>query len=107
VPETVGALVDRAATGLAALADLGASVDDEWQYLADLEAVWTGRLKAVGAARSRESVDARVSEAVDRALDEIRRITDPHRAIDWMSTLPQVVLLSLGEEDSPPPAASR
>ncbi len=37
------------------------------------------------------------SEAVDRAIDEIGRIEDPHRAIDWLSTFPQVVLLALGE----------
>ena len=30
--------------------------------------------------------------AVDRAIDEIGRIDDPHRAIDWLSTFPQVVL---------------
>ena len=35
--------------------------------------------------------------AVDRAIDEIDRITDPHRAIDWLSTFPQVVLLAIGE----------
>ena len=32
-----------------------------------------------------------------RAIDEIGRISDPHRAIDWLSTFPQVVLLALGE----------
>ena len=35
--------------------------------------------------------------AIDRAIDEIGRIADPHRAIDWLSTFPQVVLLALGE----------
>jgi hypothetical protein len=33
---------------------------------------------------------------VDRAIDEIRRIEDPHRAIDWLSTFPQVVLVAVG-----------
>ena len=36
--------------------------------------------------------------AIDRAIDEIGRISDPHRAIDWLSTFPQVVLIGLGEE---------
>ena len=31
------------------------------------------------------------------AIDEIGRIEDPHRAIDWLSTFPQVVLLAIGE----------
>ena len=35
--------------------------------------------------------------AIDRAIDEIGRIGDPHRAIDWLSTFPQVVLSALGE----------
>ena len=34
---------------------------------------------------------------VARAVDEARLISDPHRAIDWLSTLPQVVLVALGE----------
>ena len=34
--------------------------------------------------------------AIDRAIDEIGRIEDPHRAIDWLSTFPQVVLVALG-----------
>ena len=32
--------------------------------------------------------------AIDRAVDEIGLIEDPHRAIDWLSTFPQVVLLA-------------
>ena len=35
--------------------------------------------------------------AIDGAIDEIGRIADPHKAIDWLSTFPQVVLLALGE----------
>ena len=36
--------------------------------------------------------------AIDRLVDEVGRITDPHRAIDWLSTFPQVALLALGEQ---------
>jgi hypothetical protein len=35
--------------------------------------------------------------AIDAAVGEIARISDPHRAIDWLSTFPQVTLLALGE----------
>ena len=30
-------------------------------------------------------------------IAEVGLITDPHRAIDWLSTFPQVVLLAAGE----------
>ena len=35
--------------------------------------------------------------AIARVVDEIGRIRDPHRAIDWLSTYPQVVLHAIGE----------
>jgi hypothetical protein len=38
-----------------------------------------------------------VTAAVDAAIAEIDAIADPHRAIDWLSTFPQVVLLALGD----------
>jgi hypothetical protein len=34
---------------------------------------------------------------VDAAIEEIGRITDPHRAIDWLSTFPDLVALALDE----------
>ena len=34
---------------------------------------------------------------MERLVAEAGRITDPHRAIDWMSTLPQVALAAVGE----------
>ena len=39
-----------------------------------------------------------MAAAIDRAIEEIDLITDPHRAIDWLSTFPQVVLLAPGSE---------
>jgi hypothetical protein len=39
-----------------------------------------------------------VAAAIDRAVVEIGLIRDPHRAIDWLSTFPQVVLLALAED---------
>ena len=39
----------------------------------------------------------RPAPPIDLAVDEIGRIEDPHRAIDWLSTFPQVVLLAMDE----------
>jgi hypothetical protein len=64
----------------------------------DLSSAWRERLDAVDAARGAEVVDDATLAAIDRAVDEIGRISDPHRAIDWLSTFPQVVLVALGEE---------
>lgn len=105
MPEPLPVLVDRTLAGYGALAEVGAVLEDEWQYVTDLQAVWAGRLQAVGAARNGETVDGHVTDAVDGALAEIGRISDPHRAIDWLSTFPQIVLLALGEEDRPPSAS--
>ena len=58
---------------------------------------WRARLDDVGARRGDEAVSASTSVAIDRVIDEIGRIKDPHRAIDWLSTFPQIVLLALGE----------
>jgi hypothetical protein len=38
-----------------------------------------------------------VEAAIVRLIDEIGRISDPHRAIDWLSTFPQAALLALGD----------
>ena len=43
------------------------------------------------------SIEPATDDAIERAIDEIGLITDPHRAIDWLSTFPQVTLLALGE----------
>jgi len=101
VPETIPALVERAIAGYAVLADAAESVEDEWQYVTDLATAWRARLTSVAAEHTDEAAPGAVIAAVDRALDEIARITDPHRAIDWLSSFPQVVLLALGEEDRP------
>jgi len=51
----------------------------------------------VADARGPDPLADPVAAAVDRAIAEIELIDDPHRAIDWLSTFPQVVLLALGE----------
>jgi hypothetical protein len=94
---TIRDLIDRAIAAHRALADLGESVADEWQYVTDLGTVWQARLASVGDARGAETAPAHLEAAIDRAIDEAGRIVEPHRAIDWMSTLPQVVLLALDE----------
>lgn len=78
------------------LASLGEEIEDEWSYVTDLAAAWRDRLEALDAARGMEPAGA-CGQAIARAIDEVDRITDPHRAIDWLSTFPQVVLIAAGE----------
>jgi hypothetical protein len=89
--------VALAVDGLLALGALGEDVDDEWQYVQDLVEAWRDRLEEVEAGRGGESLDSARGTAVARVVDEAARIDDPHRAIDWLSTLPQVALIALGE----------
>ena len=95
---TVASLVGRSLVAYETLAGVGEVVDDEWQYLQDLGTVWRARLSAVATARGDEPASPEAAAAVDAAIAEIGRITDPHRAIDWLSTFPQVVLYALGED---------
>lgn len=76
---------------------LAEDVEDEWTYVTDLGAAWRDRLESVDAMRGTEPAGPRAAAAIDRIVDEVDRITDPHRAIDWLSTFPQVVLLAVGE----------
>lgn len=94
---TVEAVIERALAAYAALAEVGEEIDDEWSYIQDLSEAWRVRLEAVAAARGSETVDPSIDDAIERAIDEIGGIEDPHRAIDWLSTFPQVTLLALGE----------
>lgn len=97
MPETIQAVLDRALGAHSALAELGESIEDDWSYVIDLAEAWNDRFVQVAAQRGAEAAPAAISAAVDRAIAEIGLITDPHRAIDWLSTFPQVVLLALGE----------
>jgi hypothetical protein len=97
VAATVGALIARTLVAFDGLTATGDGITDEAQYLADLGVVWKGRLIAVGNARKAEPTEPAVERAVEAACAEAARIDDPHRAIDWLSTLPQVVLVALGE----------
>ncbi len=84
------ALVERALESYQDLTDLGEQIEDEWQYVTDLSAAWTAELRQLAAADDRP-IDAATDAAVSAAIDEIALITDPHRAIDWLSTFPQIV----------------
>lgn len=94
--ETIRAVIDRALDAYAALESLGEEVEDEWTYVTDLEAAWRAHLTEIAERRAAEPVAPDVAAAIDRAIDEIGRIDDPHRAIDWLSTFPQVVLVAIG-----------
>ena len=94
---TVEAVLTRTIDAYASLAEVGEEIDDEWSYIQDLTEAWRGRFDVVGATRGSELVEDDVVAAIDAAIDETARIDDPHRAIDWLSTFPQVVLLALGE----------
>jgi hypothetical protein len=103
----IPALVERVVTSIAGLVALGETIQDEWTYVHDLELVWVARLRAVGTERAAAGATPAspplsaqgpaLEAAIDRLCDEAARITDPHRAIDWLSTLPQATLVALGE----------
>ena len=94
---TVQTAVDRAVAAFEALGIRGEDVEDEWQYVQDLGDAWLTRLEAIAAERGGEALTPGVDAAIERACGEAALITDPHRAIDWLSTLPQIVLVALGE----------
>ena len=94
---TIDSVIDRALEAYAALAELGESVDEEWSYIQDLTEAWTERLRAVAGERGTEPASPSLADAVEALAVETGRIEDPHRAIDWLSTFPQVVLVALGE----------
>ena len=97
MPPTIADLVERTLLGFDALATTAEAVADEWQYVTDLGTVWQARLRAVGDARGGEPAPTGADAAIDALVAEAARITDPHRAIDWLSTLPQVALAAVGE----------
>ena len=96
-PATVAQAIERVLTAYADLTSLGEEIEDEWSYVNDLAAAWRERLEAVADAQADTTLSDEVDAAIVRAIDEIERMTDPHRAIDWLSTFPQVTLLALGE----------
>ena len=97
MPATIADLIERALTGFDALTVTAEPVEDEYQYVTDLGTVWRGRLRGVAGARGTEPAPLGADEALTVLVEEAARVSDPHRAIDWLSTLPQVALAALGE----------
>jgi hypothetical protein len=89
-------LVQEALAAYEELQGLAEDVEEEWTYVTDVAAAWRERIEAVIDERRSESVTELEAAAVGRAIDEVGRIGDPHRAIDWLSTFPQIVLVALG-----------
>ena len=90
------AVVERAVEAYQTLADLAEAVEDEWQYVTDLTDAYLPSIQALAEAHPGLSLAAKQVSAVDEAIAEIGLITDPHKAIDWLSTLPHLVALALG-----------
>jgi predicted oxidoreductase len=95
--DTVSAGIARAVTVIGALRQAGEAVEDEWQYVTDLETVWSARLREVATARGADPLAPALAEALDELAAQAAAVTDAHRAIDWLSTYPQAVLAVLGE----------
>ena len=89
-------VVRRAAEAFQALAELAETVEDEWQYVTDLTDAYLPSVEALAGANAGRPATANQVAAVDEAIAEIGLITDPHKAIDWLSTFPHVVALALG-----------
>jgi len=94
---TIGDAIAAARPAYDDLTALAEDVEDEWSYINDLATAWVERLEAVADARGHEPVAAGVAAAVPVLTAEVALLDDPHRAIDWLSTFPQVLLIALGE----------
>jgi len=99
---TRGGALAAALAALDALAELGETIEDEWTYVAALAEAGRARLRAAAGPDVAAPLPPDRGLAVATACEEVACITDPHRAIDWLSTFPVVVELALG--DAPAPA---
>jgi len=99
-------VIERAAVSYRALADLAETVEDEWQYVTDLTEAYLPAISALAESDSGRPLRAEQIAAVDEAIAEVGLITDPHKAIDWLSTFPHVVALALGGDVGEPAAGS-
>lgn len=97
-PPSIGDLAARAFVAYESLVSLGEDVEDEWGYVQDLAGAWRSLLERPSAADHTTVATPAMVAAVERLIDETGRITDPHRAIDWLSTFPQAILLALGAD---------
>lgn len=95
---TIDDAVRTALDAYAGLQEVAEGVEDEWMYIQELTAAHRERLEAIAAEDSDRPLDQAVSAAIVAACAEVGRISDPHRAIDWLSTFPSVVAVALGRE---------
>lgn len=98
MPESLRPTFDRVLSAYDDLAALGEEIEDEWSYVNDLATAWKARLDELADRRGAEIPAPHVVAAVDQLIAEMGLIRDPHRAIDWLSTAPQIVALAVGEE---------
>src|SRR3954452_10763066 len=90
-------IIATAWVGYEELVALGEEIEDEWSYVNDLAEAWRARLVEVEEVRGREPATDELIDAVAALGAEAAAIEDPHRAIDCLSTYPQVLLIALGE----------
>ena len=95
VPATRGAALQAALGAFDGLAELGETIEDEWSYVTALAEAGRTRLRAAAGPDLAARLAPDRTAAVAAACGEVARITDPHRAIDWLSTFPAVVELAL------------
>jgi hypothetical protein len=101
-PARAGDLLATALAAFAALAELGETVEDEWTYVTRLSDVGRGRMRAA-VPDAGTIVSPERAAAVNALAGEAARITDRHRAIDWLSTFPAVAELALAEPGADAP----
>ncbi len=94
---TVADAIVAAQPAYDALAELAEDVEDEWSYVNDLATAWRDRFDEISAARGDEPAAPGLAVAIEALAAEAIAVDDPHRAIDWLSTYPQVLLIALGE----------
>ena len=96
-PSTVpaGPAIDAAISAFEALVALSEEVEDEWLFVNDLATIYGELLADLRERLGHTEVAASAAGALEEAAAEVRLLTDPHRAIDWLSTLPQVVSFAL------------
>jgi hypothetical protein len=93
-------IAQRAEVAYEALAELAESVEDEWQYVTDLVDAYLPDIQALANSHPGRPLTAEWVAAVDELIAEIGLITDPHKAIDWLSMFPHVVALIFAGDDA-------
>ena len=78
------------------MTELAAAWRPSLEAARDAAADAAGSGSAEAGAAPAGAAPAGAAAALDRLVDEVGRIVDPHRAIDWLSTFPQVALLAVG-----------